>query len=251
MAVGPTMRRIYQLIYDSTAKVLKVRLTDATGTDVVGAVTASPTSNTVLDRLKTIATNLTTLVTGIVLAAGTALIGKVGIDQTTPGTTNRIDAQLSGLQVIPFNLFEWTNSTWIATQLLTATGVQLSDEKTIAAGGAETQVFGAIFSPPKAGTLVAVQLGITYQVKSDNALENKTHRVVARLGAGAWVTLMTTTGTITTGYVEKYASGVFYGVANFNAVPFEIALLVTPSATYNISAQVKSSSMGIAIYKPT
>ena len=71
------MRRIFQLIYDSTAKVLKVRATDATGADVVGAVTASPTSNTVLDRLKTIATNLTTLVTGIVLAAGTAVIGKV------------------------------------------------------------------------------------------------------------------------------------------------------------------------------
>lgn len=49
-----------------------------------GEVQASPTANTVLGRLKA-------LLTGIILAAGTAIIGKVGIDQTTPGTTNRVD----------------------------------------------------------------------------------------------------------------------------------------------------------------
>ena len=47
----------------------------ATDTDdietLIGAVTASPVQYTVLDRLKTIATGLT----GVVLAAGTALIG--------------------------------------------------------------------------------------------------------------------------------------------------------------------------------
>jgi len=32
----------------------------------------------------------------IVLAAGTALVGKVGIDQTTPGTTNKVVAELTG-----------------------------------------------------------------------------------------------------------------------------------------------------------
>ena len=50
----------------------------------VGEVQASPTANSVLARLKD-------LLTGIVLAAGSAIIGKVGIDQTTPGTTNRVD----------------------------------------------------------------------------------------------------------------------------------------------------------------
>lgn len=50
---------------------------------LVGEVAGSPTANTVLDRLKA-------LLTGIVLAAGTALLGKVGIDQTTPGTTNKV-----------------------------------------------------------------------------------------------------------------------------------------------------------------
>lgn len=36
------------------------------------------------------ATSLASLVTGTVLAAGSAIIGKVGIDQTTPGTTNAV-----------------------------------------------------------------------------------------------------------------------------------------------------------------
>lgn len=49
----------------------------------IGEVQASPTANTVLDRLKA-------LLTGTILAAGSALIGKVGIDQTTPGTTNAV-----------------------------------------------------------------------------------------------------------------------------------------------------------------
>jgi len=51
---------------------------------LIGEVQASPTDNTILDRLKD-------LLTGIVLAAGSNIVGKVGIDQTTPGTTNRVD----------------------------------------------------------------------------------------------------------------------------------------------------------------
>lgn len=51
---------------------------------LIGEVQASPTSNTVLDRLKA-------LLTGTSLAAGSAVIGKVGIDQTTPGTTNNVE----------------------------------------------------------------------------------------------------------------------------------------------------------------
>ncbi len=65
-------------ITDDTADAVKSRLLDATGTDVIGAVTASPTSNTVLDRLKA-------LLTGIILATGSAIIGRVGHDSTGIG----------------------------------------------------------------------------------------------------------------------------------------------------------------------
>lgn len=68
----------------------QVKVKDSTDTvinpatkDQIGEVQASPTQYTVLDRLKA-------LLTGIVLAAGNATIGKVGIDQTTDGTTNAV-----------------------------------------------------------------------------------------------------------------------------------------------------------------
>jgi hypothetical protein len=51
---------------------------------LIGEVQASPTANTLLARLKDI-------LSLVVLAAGTNIIGKVGIDQTTPGTTNAVE----------------------------------------------------------------------------------------------------------------------------------------------------------------
>lgn len=65
----------------------KIRLVDENEADVIGEVTASPGATTVLGRLKA-------LTSDIVLKAGTALIGKVGIDQTTPGTTDRVTANV-------------------------------------------------------------------------------------------------------------------------------------------------------------
>lgn len=59
----------------------------------IGEVQASPTAHTLLDRLKA-------LLTGIVLAAGTNVVGKFGIDQTTDGTTNLVAAKQSGTWTI-------------------------------------------------------------------------------------------------------------------------------------------------------
>lgn len=63
-------------------------LGDGAGANAIGEVTASPAANTILGRLKAI-------LTGVVLAAGSAIIGKVGIDQTTPGTTNAIGGDVA------------------------------------------------------------------------------------------------------------------------------------------------------------
>jgi hypothetical protein len=74
---------------------------------VLGEVTASPTPNTLADRLKQLLTGIV-LSTGSnvigavtqsgswVLAAGSAIIGKVSIDQTTDGTTNLVAAKQNG-----------------------------------------------------------------------------------------------------------------------------------------------------------
>jgi len=64
-------------------------LYDEAASEVLGQVGSSPASNTVLGRLKD-------LLSLIVLAAGTNIIGKVGIDQTTPGTTNKVSIGTDG-----------------------------------------------------------------------------------------------------------------------------------------------------------
>lgn len=70
----------------------------ATDTDtILGAVTASPTANTVLDRLKTIATNLG----AVVIAAGSALIGDVNLRLGgTAAAANSGNASAQTLRVV-------------------------------------------------------------------------------------------------------------------------------------------------------
>jgi len=52
----------------------------------VGEIQASPTANTILARLKDIKD-------GIPLTGSSVVVGKVGIDQTTDGTTNKVSAE--------------------------------------------------------------------------------------------------------------------------------------------------------------
>lgn len=49
----------------------------------------TPTAGT--GNVSTIDALMAQLLSGLVLAAGNQLVGKVGIDQTTPGTTNKVD----------------------------------------------------------------------------------------------------------------------------------------------------------------
>jgi hypothetical protein len=58
----------------------------------MGTVTASPTANTLLDRVKA-------LLTGTILAAGSAIIGKVSIDQVTSGANIVVSTTQSSTNV--------------------------------------------------------------------------------------------------------------------------------------------------------
>lgn len=80
-----------------------VTIGDRAGTavDSIGGLTeTAPTSDTASSglngRLQRIAQRLTTMMTGLVLAAGTNVIGKVGIDQTTVGTTDSVSVKSQG-----------------------------------------------------------------------------------------------------------------------------------------------------------
>lgn len=92
-------RQVISKIWDSTATAIGVKVKTAAGGDAIGEVQASPTAYTVLARLKDIATGLTTALTGIVLAAGSAIIGKVrmvdsGGTEVTEATGHSIQAKL-------------------------------------------------------------------------------------------------------------------------------------------------------------
>jgi len=91
---------------DITLDTENVNIDNAALEALIGEVQASPTANTLLDRVKTLSTligevqanptdntvldRLKDLLTGIILAEGTNIVGKVGIDQTTDGTTNKV-----------------------------------------------------------------------------------------------------------------------------------------------------------------
>ncbi len=79
-------------VKDGAGSTVTVNTIDALLTRI-GEVQASPTSLTLLDRLKSIAA----AAAAPVIAAGTAIIGKVGIDQTTPGTTNKVSIGTDGV----------------------------------------------------------------------------------------------------------------------------------------------------------
>lgn len=103
----------------------KKLLIDTAGAEVLGLVTASPAANTVLARLKD-------LLTGIILAAGTAVIGKV--DHTTTGvghgvttvTTAGTDVALAGSTAAKWVTVQaqTDNTGWIAVG---ATGVDATE----------------------------------------------------------------------------------------------------------------------------
>jgi len=184
---------------------------------------------------------------------GRVLVTKTG-DVIADDTLDAIKIASKDLVLVIAKLFEWTSATWVATQALTADGIQLSDEKSLAVGTAETQVFGAIFEPPVGGTLVAVELGLTCQLKSDETTVAKKWVWKARNKAGTWVNLHAgVEENLTTAYVEKSCSGSFYAVTNFNEVPFEVGLFCTPhvsTALATIISQVKNSSYAVITYKP-
>lgn len=90
------------------------------------------------------------------LPAGTNILGKVGIDQTTPGTTNGV--QLTGAQLTP------------VTSTVTTTG-------SVAAGKYSVEF---IFSSDFAGTILTVAYaGATDAVKSFEAPAGRTLAAIA------------------------------------------------------------------------
>lgn len=137
---------------------------------------------------------------------------------------------------------------------LTAGGVQWSAAVSSVLGTYKT-VEAVTIRPPKPGpgALIEVELSVTWQQKSDGATEKPIGKVQARNNGGTWVDLMTPQESASAGttYEEFTFAGKFALVANFNALPFEVQVLVKSNAATpaeNAVGQVKNSSYVTVIY---
>ena len=135
---------------------------------------------------------------------------------------------------------------------LTSDGVQWSEEKTTTTDDYET-VEEATVTPPALGAVIEFELGLTCAVKSSGATESVLFKWQARNKGGTWVDLHdeVTYSADASAYKEHTYSGRFKPVANFNAVPFDIQLLIKSGAAggENAVGKTKSSSYVKVTYK--
>ena len=134
---------------------------------------------------------------------------------------------------------------------LTSDGVQWSEEKTTSGDDYET-VEEVTVTPPSLGAIIEFEFGLTAAVKSSGATESVLFKWQARNKGGTWVDLhdeVTYSADAST-YKEYTYSGRFQPVANFNAVPFDIRLMIKSGAAggENAAGKTKNSSYVKVIY---
>ncbi len=137
---------------------------------------------------------------------------------------------------------------------LASDGVQFSAEVDTAAINTDVTVFSKTISEVKPGTLLEVEFGLTAAFKAvSSATADLIWKWQARDSGGTWVDLHTavTESNIGTTYVERTRSGYFALVANFDALPFDIRLILQCNELNEGRAKVKNSSYVRFMYKPS
>ncbi|MBI4188623.1 MAG: hypothetical protein HY529_05400 [Chloroflexi bacterium] len=134
---------------------------------------------------------------------------------------------------------------------LSSDGVQWSAEKTTSTDDYET-VEVVTVNPPALGKVIEFEFGLTCAVKSSSTLESVLFKWQARNKGGSWVDLhaeVTYPPNAST-YREYTYSGRFKPVADFNAVPFDIQLLIKSGSAggENAVGKTKNSSYVRVIY---
>ena len=134
---------------------------------------------------------------------------------------------------------------------LTSDGVQWSDEHTTATDDYE-EVESVVISPPALGDVLEFEFGLTCAVKSGGATESALFKWQARNQGGTWVDLHSevTYAADASAYKEYTYSGRFKPVANFNAVPFDVRLVIKSGGAggENAVGKTKSSSYVKVVY---
>ena len=160
---------------------------------------------------------------------------------------NWIQRLLAGFKLAPIEVTEHP----FAKGNLTSDGVQWSAEKTTSTDAYET-VEEVTSEPPAEGTILEFEFGLTCAVKSSSTLESVLFKWQARNKDGTWVDLHTevTYAADASAYQEYTYSGRFKPEADFNAVPFDIQLLIKSGAAggENAVGKTKNSSYVKVIY---
>ena len=110
---------------------------------------------------------------------------------------------------------------------------------------------GSTGGPGAEGTLIQLELAITWRQKSSGASYKAIGRIEGRNKGVAWITLAAVTNTTAgTTYEEKTYSGRYALTTNLNKYPLELRVQVkSENAAENAIGQVKNSGYCIARYK--
>jgi hypothetical protein len=134
---------------------------------------------------------------------------------------------------------------------LSSDGVQWSAEKTTS-GDAYEIVEEVTVSPPALGTVIELEFGLTCAVKSSGTAESVLFKWQARNKGGSWIDLHAevTYPANASIYKEYTYSGRFKPVVDFNAVPFDIRLVIRSGSAggENAIGKTKNSSYIRAVY---
>ena len=183
------------------------------------------------------------------IAAGTNVIGKVRL-VSTDGSEVTLDSQNAVSTVEKASIVHLEKP--FGKGNLTSDGVQLSAEVTTS-NDTWTTVESITVEPPAtgAGNIVEVEFGLTYQIKSSSTTKHVKHKAQARDKDGTWIDLYTeiTRSADASVYLEVTYSGRFETVTNFDAVPFDVQVMIKrQDSGENALAQVKNSSYVKVIY---
>jgi hypothetical protein len=128
---------------------------------------------------------------------------------------------------------------------LTSDGIQWSAEKDTTTPNVDVEVECVTVRPPALGDLLEVEFGLTATFRAvTTATADLIYKWQARNKGGTWVDLHSavTKTNIGTTYVEETRSGRFKPVANFNALPFEVRLVLQCNEENEGRAKIKNSS---------
>lgn len=137
---------------------------------------------------------------------------------------------------------------------LTSNGTQWSATTDTTTANVDVTIESAMtIEPPESGAIVEVEFGLTGGFRAvSSATADIIYKWQARDKDGTWVTLVTVTKTnIGATEVEETYSGRFATVANFDAVPFDVQLVIQCNETNEGRARIKNSSYVRVKYNPS